>query len=449
MRVRRHGVGILSRLIVLLLWSLIAIGPAWATTRYVDATACSGNYSIAARNCTGSDGTSYTSTPTALNATGSGDILYYRAGTYAHSINSNTATIPSGTNWTNAPKIAAYPGETVTLNPASCDIINLGSGSIQYLIIERLIIDGANQGNTIGCDGLSMGSEGSAINHVRLDRVEIKNASGNGMNTRGSGHELLGLIIHANGLGAQNAGYGPGSNGVYGVSATTIVVGGEFYDNNCYGIRFFNSSDTPEANDNVITQAYVHDNGTAIGNSGASTCSGGGGGAVLGDKRNIIKNSLLIHNYRNLEFFPSGSGSAGKSDDNAAYNNTAYNGTIGIYLGYAAVTDSLLINNHVIGNSTNISNSATNTTQTTNRTTGSLTDCATSTSDFTPKGAGSSCNDAGTSLTSAGVTDDYLGTSRPQNGTFDIGAYEYFVPVSGNPSAVSGSVSSSGVVRFQ
>ena len=58
---------------------------------------------------------------------------------------------------------------------------------------------------------------------------------------------------------------------------------------------------------------------------------------------------------------------------------------------------------------------------------------------------GSTLRDAGTDL-SATLTTDYIGTSRPQNGTFDIGAYEY--TVSTQTGGFSGTTAFSGSVQF-
>lgn len=65
------------------------------------------------------------------------------------------------------------------------------------------------------------------------------------------------------------------------------------------------------------------------------------------------------------------------------------------------------------------------------KTTGSLTDCTVSTSDFTHR-SDSTCRDAGTTV--AAVSTDYIGTARPQNSVFDIGAYEYIVVSGGGMS---------------
>jgi len=66
------------------------------------------------------------------------------------------------------------------------------------------------------------------------------------------------------------------------------------------------------------------------------------------------------------------------------------------------------------------------------------------TGDFTLQ-SGSSCRDVGLDL-SATLTTDYIGTSRPQNGTFDIGAYEYLISVGGGGSTGNLGKSSKGLM---
>ena len=52
---------------------------------------------------------------------------------------------------------------------------------------------------------------------------------------------------------------------------------------------------------------------------------------------------------------------------------------------------------------------------------------------------GSNAIDACADLSASGVTDDMIGTARPQNGTYDCGAYEYIV-ASGGPTASGGAM---------
>lgn len=92
---------------------------------------------------------------------------------------------------------------------------------------------------------------------------------------------------------------------------------------------------------------------------------------------------------------------------------------------------------------TPISDSGTSTVKSTNFCDSAGTGCSvTGSPSFTSAGtdftlqSGSNCRDAGADL-SATLTTDYIGTSRPQNGTFDIGAYEYIVSAGGGDGGMS------------
>src|SRR5215510_6351394 len=52
-----------------------------------------------------------------LSVLSPGSTLYLKAGTYVERIDSNATRIPTGTSWTDAPVIAANPGDTVILRP--------------------------------------------------------------------------------------------------------------------------------------------------------------------------------------------------------------------------------------------------------------------------------------------------------------------------------------------
>ena len=82
-----------------------------------------------------------------------------------------------------------------------------------------------------------------------------------------------------------------------------------------------------------------------------------------------------------------------------------------------------------------ISNSGTNTTLS-NNTTGTPSFTNAVGDDFTLQ-SGSDARDAGTDVSAAGVTTDYIGTARPQNSVFDIGAYEYIVSQGGASGGMS------------
>ena len=106
--------------------TLLSASLVGATTRYVDgsmgADCTGGDYSIANRNCTGSDGNAYNTMQEGLSATLSSDTLYVRAGTYNGDFEccgSGGTTVMNGT--ASAPtRILGYAAETAIL---------VGSGS--------------------------------------------------------------------------------------------------------------------------------------------------------------------------------------------------------------------------------------------------------------------------------------------------------------------------------
>jgi hypothetical protein len=363
-----------------------------------------------------------------VSALRAGDTLYIRGGTYPEAIDSNAQALPTGTSWSNAPLISAYPGETVTLRPTGCVILSLAHDYIQYLIFKNLIIDGASlEVSTTVCEDVSFGSVGSAINHVRFDTLEIKNSPRNGMALRGSDHEFINLHVHHNGMGAQQVGYGPGANGIYGVSTRTLFRGGSYHDNLCYGIREFNSGTGYLANYNVVENAAFFNNGRGKAFSGASTCGSGGGGIILGDQHNIARNNIL---YNNLNALTAANGGNGVGTDIQFLNNTVYGNTTAFTLGQNLTA--ILLANHIIhGNSVDFYNpfNGTLTVQTNLcSSSGMLCSLVGNPTFVNPAGnnyqlqSGSPAIDAGTSLSL--VTSDFKGVARPQGGTYDIGAYE-------------------------
>lgn len=100
-------------LLLLLLAELLLAEPALAAVKYVDGTLvsdCSGNYSIANRNCTGSDGDAWNTIAEGLANITAGDTLNIRAGTYT----TNPTVSVSGTSSSKI-TIQGYLSETVTL----------------------------------------------------------------------------------------------------------------------------------------------------------------------------------------------------------------------------------------------------------------------------------------------------------------------------------------------
>ena len=153
---------------------LFISGNAFATDLYVDTTAgaCTGNYSISSRDCSGSDGNSYATVQAAITAMSGGDDIYLRGGTYLPlQLTGNSASgevgIPqskdgSSENWSS---IQSYPGEWAILDGdnkcgARGAVLGLrdwdkdGATDIKYWKFERLEITGGASTDLSAASGI-------------------------------------------------------------------------------------------------------------------------------------------------------------------------------------------------------------------------------------------------------------------------------------------------------
>ena len=165
-------------LIVLLFPSI-----AFSATRYVDTTlvsdCTSGNYSISARNCTGSDGNAYNTIAEGVTPTVAGDTLYLRGGTYPTNqridLQLENKSGAAGAYIT----IAGYPGDSKPVLQYSEGAGLYGNikarGNRGYFIFEDLILDGTNLGTG------TYWAVRDGNHHFEIRRIEIRNQSGNGL----------------------------------------------------------------------------------------------------------------------------------------------------------------------------------------------------------------------------------------------------------------------------
>jgi hypothetical protein len=186
----------MKKLVVIFL--LLFSSQVWGATIYVDKTLVSdcsgGNYSIANRTCTGTDGKAYNTiqdviwgTDGSNGAANVGDIILLRSGTYQEAWGTTgwdgaAMQFPSrlnGTAWTagNYTTLASYDGEWA-------------------------ILDGQN-GNYIAAVGLGTASSGSGNErrYWKLERLEIKNGSGHGIGVIEGPFWIRYCYIHDNGAG--------------------------------------------------------------------------------------------------------------------------------------------------------------------------------------------------------------------------------------------------------
>jgi parallel beta-helix repeat protein len=244
-----------------------------------------------------------------------GDTTLVRAGTYQEWLDSNKVSFPSGTSWTNAVTLAAYPGEKVTLVGS----IGISSPSLSYIIVSGLIIDANNfeQGFTI---------QGGA-NHVRLQNCEVKNTSMQGIaiswgnNGLSSDYnEILNCTIHhiasygGDGFPTQPFGYGRG-HGIYMTTSNNIIRANTFYDIGEYSIHQWNAPPY-FANNNIIEGNLVTRSGHNTTRYGSVCC---GGITVNSGDGTIVRNNIVYGNEVNgIEI--------GKTCTTCkVYNNTTYN----------------------------------------------------------------------------------------------------------------------------
>ena len=375
--------------LVALLWA----GSAEATTRYVDSTAgaCTGNYSIASRNCTGANGNSYATIATGLAATAAGDTLYVRAGTFSVRI---TGAIPSGVSTSVKTTFAAYNGETVTINPTSATVpshVILISGQ-DNLIIQGFTLDGAG----IQTDGIKMDSFSDG---VEIIGNEIKNAPGQCLYVG----RVTGNIVRNNNM--HHCGVDGFEHGIYYDASTSgIVEGNLLHDNAGSGIQMYNESTGTQFRRNKVYNNC----------RGASVTSGSQ--VIISYLNNVVEYNEIYET--------DGSCTNGVIVNNATPANTVIRHN-GIYCTGSCTsatgagvkvnqgTGALVANNIILGYSNATLNSATGTTFTDNLTSATATDVwvSPSTGNLTLK-AGSVAIDGGTAIG---------GTA---NGTPDQGAHE-------------------------
>lgn len=403
---------------ILVFLSTLLIGTvADAATYYVAATGSDSGSCAIATNISTPKGT----INNALNCLMPGDTLYIRAGTYTESIDSNQRTVPTGTSWGSPVTIAGYPGETVVLRPAgSCAVLNLPAPYLQYIVFKDMILDGAGLGKSqYSCVGISLQP---GTHHLRFQNLEVKNSPWSGVMGGGSFHEFINLKVHDNGAWTQSIGYGSGANGAYLTTDNSIIDGGEWFNNLCYGVRFFDSDSSQSGDNNVIKNTRVYKNGHTVAFNGTAQCPSGGGGIVLGDANNAAYNNLIYGNYWG---FQTGSKPYGV----LAFNNTVYSNMYGIDIGAGAVNTQVR-NNIVFQNGTGISNAGSGTVFSANLCSSAGLGCSVIGDPKFANGAGydlrlqsgSPAIDAGTVLTM--VPDDFARVARPVGSGYDIGAYE-------------------------
>jgi len=335
-----------------------------------------------------------------------GDVLYLRAGTYQEQL-LEVEFGSGGSSWNEPVTVAAYPSETVILRPVTNqgNVVRFQDGSVSFVRLAGLILDAATAG---GGSGASVVYCGATSHDLHLDGVEMMNGNGNGSLCTGKYIEFRNMRVHDNGGPAY-----PNANGMYMTGSYITIIGGEFYDNVCYGVRFWDSAHPATmATHNIVAGARIYRNGLGIARSGTSTCPSGGGGLTIGDSSNTAANNLVYDNFWGFD------DSYAKGSGNAYYNNTFTNNLHGVNL---TGSSNVFRNNITYANrDSDLNNTGSGNTLDHNLANDpGFVDAASR--DFRI-GADSRAIDAGTTVPE--VTTDFLGTVRPVGAAFDIGAFE-------------------------
>jgi parallel beta-helix repeat protein len=387
MRMGRHSMHQLVLSILLgtglMLGSILSPRAATATTYYVARTGNDTNPCSQSRPCQ--------TIAKGLRMLHAGDTLYLRGGTYNEAIHSAKQTIPTGTSWSNPVTIAAYPGETVTLQPSGGgNVLNLSASYIQYVIFNGLVLDAVNVHDNVFF--------GSGAHHIRIQNGEVKNAPGQGISGwSGTNIELINLKIHHNGLTRYE-------HGIYIAIPNALIEGCDIYNNSGYGIQIYNGSGCC-AHNTVIRKNKIHDNRDA--------------GVTLNHGNNILFYNNIV--YDNT--YAGVSVSYGTPTNTQIYNNTIYHTLKGNGINISSKSNGAKVQNNIIYNNAvvSIDNRGTNTVLSNNWT-------------ADPKFMNAAMKDFRLQATSpvinAGITlsavpTDMNGISRPQGAKYDIGAYEY------------------------
>jgi len=334
-----------------------------------------------------------------ISCLSAGSILYVRGGTYSEDINSGAQTIPVGSSWTNVVTISAYPGETPVVRS-----IRLWHSYVQYIVINGLSVD--NQFTYDEAIYLSNGSH-----HIRFSNVEVKNAKRQGiLIPQGSCaspcrtyHEFVAMNVHDNGRIVSL------DHGFYIETGNNLIEKSDIYDNAAFGIQIYNGSGG-RANDNIVRQNTVRNNYRLGGGTGC--------GIVLGSGANNMAYNNIVRNNPGCGIVVSSNGPS----NTKIHNNTFYNnGSEAIDI-YSGSSNTSVQNNIFYQNGGTIIDRSGSGTITTNNLSSDPKFLNAGNNDFHLQ-SGSAAINAGATLTA--VTSDFDGNVRPQDGAFDIGAYEF------------------------
>jgi parallel beta-helix repeat protein len=331
-----------------------------------------------------------------------GDTLYIRGGTYTEPV--NVTSIKGGTAALQT-TVSRYGSETVIIRPsAPCIAGTYGDTTVAYITFDGLICDGTGAGNqqfwTIW-----------QSHHITFRNGEIKNWTGNGIFITDT-HDIhiTNNKIHDQVTMDVNRWYG-----LYICdTSNSIIEGNDIYNNPGGGIQIYNGTN----NNNIIRGNLIH------GNDQLSTSIVGGITVYSQSDNTQIYNNVIYGNGTESATYSPGITVGSGPTNTKIWNNTIYgNLGYGIQI-YPGSPNNIVKNNIVINNKNGAIDNQGAATVISNNLSVDPSFVNAAASDFRLQ-SGSAAIDAGTDLSSFGITTDINGLNRPRGLSFDIGAYEY------------------------
>ncbi len=382
---------------------------------------------------TGAIGSPWATVHRAWQTMSAGDTLYIRGGIYAQRMNSGIQQVPLGTA-SQRITFRAFTGETVRFRPAAvAEIVNFFAWThatdIAYLDFINLIFDGSSmtwQDRICTMQGDEFGGGAPTVHHLRFFGCEFgpcltppvfPTTDDGNFGVQGAFNNCLFADCYMHDFPGGYCMYFAGWNNVTRRCTFTRTYG--------FGIQHFVSGPSTVINTgNVIEQCTFTECGAA-GNqwgAGALTINDAHGFVV---RNNVFANNpmgaiqySLFENLSNLRVV-----------NNTFYNNATASGSYPVvqlgFSGSGTPVNSQVQNNifYVFGGPGTIGDGGSGSVLGNNWETGDPGMIAPASGNFALL-ATSPCRDAGANL--SGLVDvDFAGLPRPQNGSWDIGAYEF------------------------